>query len=233
VQPWAALAGGVLYTAFAIGAWRATTIAAEWFTANPGPSDVYIAQVRARGLAARRCLRWARARAAAVGRSIRALRRGATGVARAAPRWRWRRALLTVLLLLPLHAPSTDLRARPGLPPSVSRVASPRFDSSAPVRFSKTIRFGAMRFAALLGVRAQRLSSVVRTVILGLTAMFAGISGVTSVGMYGLFIRVTYGVLTGELDPNLPEPIKSSSEPAEPTGLDQALDALLPREWRR
>jgi hypothetical protein len=82
-------------------------------------------------------------------------------------------------------------------------------------------------------VRAQRISGVVRTVILGLTAMFAGISGVTSVGMYGLFIRVTYGVLTGELDPNLPEPIKSSTEPVEPTGLDQALDALLPREWRR
>jgi hypothetical protein len=80
--------------------------------------------------------------------------------------------------------------------------------------------------------RAQRISSVVRTVILGLTAMFAGISGVTSVGMYGLFIRVTYGVLTGELDPNMPEPAKSA-EPAEPTGLDQALDALLPREWRR
>lgn len=49
VQPWAALAGGVLYTAFAIGAWRATTIAAEWFTANPAPSDVYVAQVRASG----------------------------------------------------------------------------------------------------------------------------------------------------------------------------------------
>jgi hypothetical protein len=124
VQPWAALAGGVLYTAMSIGAWRVTTVSAEWFTLHPPPQDVYV---------------------------------------------------------------------------------------------------------------AMRVASVVRTVILGLTSMFAGVAGVTSVGMYGLFLRVTYGVLRGELDPNTPlapEP-RPGGEDAEPTGLDNALDALLPREWRR
>jgi len=43
VQPWAALAGGLLYSAFSYGAWTGTTIAAEWFTVHPAPQDVYIA----------------------------------------------------------------------------------------------------------------------------------------------------------------------------------------------
>jgi len=72
----------------------------------------------------------------------------------------------------------------------------------------------------------------VRTVILGLVSMFAGISGVTSIGMYGLFIRVTYGVLTGELDPNQPQEV-AKTDTMESEGLTKAMDALLPREWRR
>lgn len=125
IQPWAALAGGVLYSAFAIGAWSATTAAAEWFTAHPPPQDIYV---------------------------------------------------------------------------------------------------------------AMRVASIVRTVIIGLTSMFAGISAVTSVGMYGLFARVTYGVLTGELDPNLvaePPTAAEKAAAAETDGVKQALDVLLPREWRR
>jgi len=121
VQPWAALAGGLLYSAFSYGAWTGTTIAAEWFTVHPAPQDVYI---------------------------------------------------------------------------------------------------------------AMRISAVVRTVILGLVSMFAGISGVTSIGMYGLFIRVTYGVLTGELDPNQPQEV-AKTDTMESEGLTKAMDALLPREWRR
>lgn len=125
VQPWAALAGGLLYSAFAYGAWITTSVCAEWFTLHPAPQDIYA---------------------------------------------------------------------------------------------------------------AQRVASIVRTVIIGLTSMFAGISAVTSVGMYGLFARVTYGVLTGELDPKLVADQPSAAEAAdaaETDGIKQALDVLLPREWRR
>ncbi|KAG8457498.1 hypothetical protein KFE25_004134 [Diacronema lutheri] len=125
VQPWAALAGGVLYAAMAYGSWTATVVAAEWFTAHPPPMDVYV---------------------------------------------------------------------------------------------------------------ATRVAAIVRTVIIGLTSMFAGIATVTSAGMFGLFARVSYGVLTGELDPRAVAEAPSAAEvfdAAESDGVKQALDVLLPREWRR
>lgn len=123
VEPLVVFGGGVLYSAFAAGAWYATGWLAVWFAAHPVPSDVYI---------------------------------------------------------------------------------------------------------------AARAATVVRTLVVGLTSMFAGVSGVTSLGMYGLAARVTAGVLSGELDPKaVPEKSEDprSSEVAE--GLDAALDALLPRQWRR
>lgn len=78
---------------------------------------------------------------------------------------------------------------------------------------------------------AARATVVVRTVVVGLTSMFAGIAGVTALGMFGLAARVAVGVVSGELDPSKrPE---GADDGSLGEGVDAALDALLPREWRR
>ena len=56
---------------------------------------------------------------------------------------------------------------------------------------------------------AQRLASVFRNVVVGMTSLGAGFSGVTGLGLALLGFRVAYGVyVTGELDPT---PILKSS----------------------
>jgi len=51
----------------------------------------------------------------------------------------------------------------------------------------------------------QRLTSVFRNVIMGIASLASGFCGVTGLGIFGLGVRVAYGVTVGELDPT---PIK-------------------------
>ena len=51
----------------------------------------------------------------------------------------------------------------------------------------------------------QRLTSVFRNVVMGLSSLASGFFGVVGIGIFLLGIRVAYGVMTGELDPT---PIK-------------------------
>mmetsp|Transcript_4120 Transcript_4120/g.9249 ORF Transcript_4120/g.9249 Transcript_4120/m.9249 type:complete len:311 (-) Transcript_4120:254-1186(-) len=53
----------------------------------------------------------------------------------------------------------------------------------------------------------QRLTSVFRNVVMGLSSLASGFFGVVGIGIFLLGIRVAYGVMTGELDPT---PIKQS-----------------------
>lgn len=48
----------------------------------------------------------------------------------------------------------------------------------------------------------QRMFSVASTAFVGITALGAGVIGVTALGLLGLAARVTLGIATGELDPN-------------------------------
>jgi hypothetical protein len=49
---------------------------------------------------------------------------------------------------------------------------------------------------------AQRLFNIASTAFVGITALGAGVIGVTAVGLLGLTMRVTLGIMSGELDPN-------------------------------
>mmetsp|Transcript_38433 Transcript_38433/g.92651 ORF Transcript_38433/g.92651 Transcript_38433/m.92651 type:complete len:323 (-) Transcript_38433:214-1182(-) len=53
----------------------------------------------------------------------------------------------------------------------------------------------------------QRLTSVFRNVVMGLSSLASGFFGVVGIGIFLLGVRVAYGVMTGELDPT---PIKMS-----------------------
>lgn len=48
----------------------------------------------------------------------------------------------------------------------------------------------------------KRLFSVASTAFVGITALGAGVIGVTALGLLGLAVRVAFGIATGELDPN-------------------------------
>lgn len=47
----------------------------------------------------------------------------------------------------------------------------------------------------------QRLTSVFRNVVMGISSLASGFFGVVGIGIFLLGIRVAYGVMTGELDP--------------------------------
>jgi hypothetical protein len=49
---------------------------------------------------------------------------------------------------------------------------------------------------------AQRLFNIASTAFVGITALGAGVLGVTALGLFALTLRVAFGILTGELDPN-------------------------------
>lgn len=51
----------------------------------------------------------------------------------------------------------------------------------------------------------QRISSFIRQVVVGTGALGTGIFGVTALGLGALGVRVTMGVVSGELDPSLPQ----------------------------
>lgn len=48
----------------------------------------------------------------------------------------------------------------------------------------------------------KRIFSIASTAFVGITALGAGVIGVTALGLLGLAARVSYGIATGELDPN-------------------------------
>ncbi len=48
----------------------------------------------------------------------------------------------------------------------------------------------------------QRLAIVARNLVVGLSTLATGFTGVIGVGLFVLGCRVAYGVLTGELDPD-------------------------------
>jgi hypothetical protein len=56
----------------------------------------------------------------------------------------------------------------------------------------------------------QRVSSVFRNVVMGFFSLASGFFGVTGLGIFLLGVRVSYGVITGELDPT-PIPKKNAS----------------------
>jgi hypothetical protein len=57
----------------------------------------------------------------------------------------------------------------------------------------------------------QRTAQVFRNVVMGMISLASGFFGVTGLGIFGMGVRVAYGVMTGELDPT---PIKNRSTPA-------------------
>lgn len=58
----------------------------------------------------------------------------------------------------------------------------------------------------------ERVTAVMRNVIMGIVALASGFFGVTGLGIFLLGVRVAYGVATGELDPT---PIKKSKQKEE------------------
>jgi len=61
-------------------------------------------------------------------------------------------------------------------------------------RFSE-LTFGENTFYAI-----ERITIVIRTAVIGGIALGSGVAGVTALGLLALSIRVTVGLLTGELD---------------------------------
>lgn len=57
----------------------------------------------------------------------------------------------------------------------------------------------------------QRTAQVFRNVVMGLISLASGFFGVTGLGIFGMGVRVAYGVMTGELDPT---PIKQNKSAA-------------------
>ena len=47
----------------------------------------------------------------------------------------------------------------------------------------------------------QRIASVIRNVVIGLSSLASGFAAVTGLGVFLLGVRVAYGVMKGELDP--------------------------------
>ena len=63
----------------------------------------------------------------------------------------------------------------------------------------------------------QRTSQVFRNVVMGMISLASGFFGVTGLGIFGMGVRVGYGVMTGELDPT---PIKSRTAKAKESSVD-------------
>lgn len=102
--------------------------------------------------------------------------------------------------------PGTCPNVCPPTPPSVSQI----------IHSNHFLPF--LFFVLLFNVEApQRLIGFLKNVSVGLFALNSGIFFFTSIGMGLLGVRVTYGVLTGELDPNKPRaPPPSSPEEVGP-----------------
>lgn len=75
---------------------------------------------------------------------------------------------------------------------------------------------------------AQRVFGIASTAFVGITALGAGVIGVTAIGLLGLAARVTFGVVSGELDMNkkkIAPPADSSPVPLDAQGLPKVTGA--------
>jgi hypothetical protein len=72
----------------------------------------------------------------------------------------------------------------------------------------------------------KRIFSIASTAFVGITALGAGVIGVTALGLLGLAVRVTYGIATGELDPNKQKAVPPpSAVPLDAKGLPKVTGA--------
>jgi hypothetical protein len=77
----------------------------------------------------------------------------------------------------------------------------------------------------------QRVSSVFRNIVMGMSSLASGFFSVTGVGIFLLAVRVAYGVAKGELDPT---PLKKNDkgEPQLPNVWDLMLNKKPDRRAR-
>ena len=70
-----------------------------------------------------------------------------------------------------------------------------------------------------------RTAQVFRNVVMGMISLASGFFGVTGLGIFGMGVRVGYGVMTGELDPT---PIKTRSTPTkESVDMGNMMDLMM------
>jgi hypothetical protein len=69
-----------------------------------------------------------------------------------------------------------------------------------------------------------RSAQVFRNVVMGLISLAAGFFGVCGLGIFGMGVRVAYGIFNGELDPT---PIVSSSKPKETVNMSKMMDLMM------
>jgi len=75
---------------------------------------------------------------------------------------------------------------------------------------------------------AKRVFGIASTAFVGITALGAGVIGVTAIGLLGLTVRVIFGIVTGELDMNKKKyvpPANTSSVPLDSKGLPKITGA--------
>ena len=70
----------------------------------------------------------------------------------------------------------------------------------------------------------QRTAQVFRNVVMGMISLASGFFGVTGLGIFGMGVRVAYGVMTGELDPT---PIKNRSAPKKSVDMGSMMDLMM------
>jgi len=70
-----------------------------------------------------------------------------------------------------------------------------------------------------------RTAQVFRNIVMGSISLASGFFGVTGLGIFGMGVRVAYGVMTGELDPT---PIKQrATKPKETVNMSNMLDLMM------
>mmetsp|Transcript_12231 Transcript_12231/g.11973 ORF Transcript_12231/g.11973 Transcript_12231/m.11973 type:complete len:96 (+) Transcript_12231:731-1018(+) len=76
-----------------------------------------------------------------------------------------------------------------------------------------------------------RTAQVFRNVVMGSISLASGFFGVTGLGIFGMGVRVAYGVMTGELDPT---PIKQRTTKAKETvDMSNMLDLMMNKKSGR
>lgn len=69
-----------------------------------------------------------------------------------------------------------------------------------------------------------RSAQVFRNVVMGMISLASGFFGVTGLGIFGMGVRVAYGVFTGELDPT---PIKRNTAAKESVDVGKMMDLMM------
>mmetsp|Transcript_26498 Transcript_26498/g.56787 ORF Transcript_26498/g.56787 Transcript_26498/m.56787 type:complete len:268 (-) Transcript_26498:92-895(-) len=75
-----------------------------------------------------------------------------------------------------------------------------------------------------------RTAQVFRNLVMGMISLASGFFGVTGLGIFGMGVRVAYGVMTGELDPT---PIKRKSAPKESVDLGNMMNLMMNKKQGR